>query len=91
MSTTIVRIPVPQELWTAVRATASTHLQALIDYERTCTLYAADPSNDLTTMQGRQKSLDYHADAVGRTRTAMQAAIAALAKAEVEHVMGPKS
>ena len=84
----LVRITVDQSLWADFRTTGMAHLQALLDYERVCVLYAADPTNELATMQGRQKSLDYHADAMQRTREALNAAVNALAKAETDHVMG---
>lgn len=91
MSTTFVRIPVPQPLWDAVRATGQAYVLALVADERVRALYVADPTEVFETLCGRDQVLIDAAQRVRTAREAMQAAITALAQAEVAHVMGPKS
>jgi hypothetical protein len=88
MTSTFVRIPVPQQLWDAVRIAGQDHVLALLRQERMIALFASNPTEEREALKGRCAEAIDRANGVSDARGAMDAAIVSLAKAEVAHVLG---
>jgi hypothetical protein len=82
MSTTVVRIPVPQYLWDKFRKAGSDHLLAKLDHARMSYIYSG------TDSAGSAAELDALWVRVSAAAAAEFDARMVLAKAQADHVMG---
>lgn len=88
MSTTIVRIPVDQALWSTLRAAACASLQARLNELRLSLLYEALPCTDQNMLIGRALELQPLIKASAEAEKAVDDALDALVRAEIAVRLG---